>query len=136
MKLKNKKGFTMAELLIVIAIIAVLIAVAFPVFGAQLAKAEYAVDVANVRAAYSEAVADALMTSDYQGGKLTVPNSGWLKIKDAPVNGYFVNTPAALTASDTANTNDVGKQAIIVSPPDGVTAQYILVDEDILFVTE
>ena len=32
----NKKGFTLAELLIVVAIIAVLVAIAIPVFTAQL----------------------------------------------------------------------------------------------------
>ncbi|MGO4946443.1 type IV pilin protein [Blautia sp. Sow4_E7] len=36
---KSRKGFTLAELLIVVAIIAVLVAVAIPVFGSQLEKA-------------------------------------------------------------------------------------------------
>ena len=36
---KSRKGFTLAELLIVVAIIAVLVAVAIPVFGNQLEKA-------------------------------------------------------------------------------------------------
>ena len=49
----NKKGFTLAELLIVVAIIAVLVAVAIPVFNAQLEKSRQAVDVANMRAAYA-----------------------------------------------------------------------------------
>ena len=65
MKKLNKKGFTMAELLIVIAIIAILIAIAFPVFGAQLNKARHAVDVANIRSLYSEAAGNALMDENY-----------------------------------------------------------------------
>lgn len=64
MKKRSKKGFTLAELLIVIAIIAILIAIMFPVFGAQLDKARAAADLSNVRAAYSELVADAML-----GGK-------------------------------------------------------------------
>ena len=61
-KLENKKGFTLAELLIVVAIIAVLVAVAIPVFTAQLEKARQATDVANLRSAYAEAVAGYLGT--------------------------------------------------------------------------
>ena len=43
--LHNKKGFTLAELLIVVAIIAVLVAIAIPIFTAQLEKAREATDV-------------------------------------------------------------------------------------------
>ncbi len=50
---KNNKGFTLAELLIVVAIIAVLVAIAIPVFSAQLEKSREATDVANVRSAYA-----------------------------------------------------------------------------------
>lgn len=38
----SRKGFTLAELLIVVAIIAVLVAVAIPVFGSQLEKSREA----------------------------------------------------------------------------------------------
>ena len=62
-RLNNKKGFTMAELLIVVAIIAVLVAIAIPVFTSQLEKAREATDVANIRAAYAEAAADAITTN-------------------------------------------------------------------------
>ena len=56
MKKLSKKGFTLAELLIVVAIIAVLVAIAIPVFTAQLEKSREATDVANVRSAYAEVV--------------------------------------------------------------------------------
>ena len=55
MKKLNKKGFTLAELLIVVAIIAVLVAISIPIFSSQLEKAREATDVANIRAAYAEA---------------------------------------------------------------------------------
>lgn len=54
----NKKGFTLAELLIVVAIIAVLVAVSVPVFNSKLEKAREATDVANMRAAKAAVVAD------------------------------------------------------------------------------
>lgn len=52
----NKKGFTLAELLIVIAIIAILIAIAVPVFATSMKRAQMATDDANFRAAKSAAV--------------------------------------------------------------------------------
>ena len=55
MKKNNKKGFTLAELLIVVAIIAVLVAVAIPVFNAQLERSRDATSVANIRSAYAQA---------------------------------------------------------------------------------
>ncbi|MBE7008283.1 MAG: type II secretion system protein [Ruminococcaceae bacterium] len=54
-KKNNQKGFTLAELLIVVAIIAVLIAIMIPTFGGQLEKARESADLANLRAAYAEA---------------------------------------------------------------------------------
>jgi len=59
-KMNNRKGFTLAELLIVVAIIAVLVAVAIPVFTAQLEKAREATDIANVRSAYAEVMTNYL----------------------------------------------------------------------------
>ena len=53
-KLNNKKGFTLMEMLIVVAIIAVLVAIAIPVFNGALTKSKEAADVANIRAAYAD----------------------------------------------------------------------------------
>ena len=58
---KSREGFTLAELLIVVAIIAVLVAVAIPVFGSQLEKSREAADLANVRAAYAKVLTEANM---------------------------------------------------------------------------
>ena len=55
--MNRKKGFTLAELLIVVAIIGVLVAVSVPVFTAQRSKAVDAVNKANIRAAKSMALA-------------------------------------------------------------------------------
>lgn len=46
---RGKKGFTLAELLIVVAIIAVLVSVAIPVFNSQAEKARRAVDLDNMK---------------------------------------------------------------------------------------
>ena len=66
----NRKGFTLAELLIVVAIIAVLVAIAIPVFTTQLEKAREATDIANVRSAYATLVADYL--TDPKNGQIEV----------------------------------------------------------------
>ena len=62
--MKKNKGFTLAELLIVVAIIAVLVAVSIPVFTKQLERSREAVDLANLRNAYAEA-AYAAMTGEF-----------------------------------------------------------------------
>lgn len=43
-KLKSDRGFTLAELLIVVAIIGVLVAIAIPIFTSQLERSREAVD--------------------------------------------------------------------------------------------
>ena len=55
--MKNKKGFTLIEMLIVVAIIVILVAVSVPAFTANLEKASSATDEANMRAAKAAAVA-------------------------------------------------------------------------------
>ena len=63
---KNEvKGFTLAELLIVVAIIAVLVAISIPIFTSQLHKARVATDWANLRAYYAEIQADFISTGEY-----------------------------------------------------------------------
>lgn len=47
----SKKGFTLAELLIVVAIIGVLVGISIPIFTTQLEKSREATDIANLRAA-------------------------------------------------------------------------------------
>lgn len=54
--LKNKKGFTLAELLIVVAIIAILVAISVPIFTGKLESAKESTDKANERAAKAAAV--------------------------------------------------------------------------------
>ena len=53
-KKTNKKGFTIMEMLIVVAIIAVLAAILIPTFNGALTKSKEAADVANIRAGYAE----------------------------------------------------------------------------------
>lgn len=60
--MKKKAGFTLSELLIVVAIIGVLVAVSIPIFTQQLHKAEVATDWANVRSYYAQLQYDFMET--------------------------------------------------------------------------
>lgn len=57
---KKRKGFTLAELLIVVAIIAVLVAIGIPILTSQLEKSREATDAANIRAQYAQVMAEAI----------------------------------------------------------------------------
>ena len=63
--MKRNRGFTLMEMLIVVAIIAVLAAVAIPVFNGSLHKAKVAADMANVRAYYAELQTQYITTGEY-----------------------------------------------------------------------
>ena len=54
---KDKKGFTLMEMLIVVAIIAIIVAIAIPTFSNALTRAKVSADKANVRAYYAEVTA-------------------------------------------------------------------------------
>lgn len=85
MKKINNKGFTLAELLIVVAIIAVLVAVSIPVFTTQLEKSREAVDAANIRAAYAEVMTEVL-TGDTVGAHtvtLKQQTDGWQNVQNS-----------------------------------------------------
>ena len=96
--LRNKKGFTLAELLIVVAIIAVLVAIAIPIFTAQLEKARDAVSVANLRTAYAEAQTLVLTGNDGE-----TSDRATLKIKTSGTDDYY---SVAVTGVDLVGTKD------------------------------
>lgn len=88
------------EMLIVVAIIAILIAVAIPVFSAQLHKARVATDWANLRSFYADIQTD-YMTTGEQNPKVPVdwhtnPAYDWHSVTF--LNGQKVKMKAGLCA--------------------------------------
>ena len=100
---KNNKGFTLAELLIVVAIIAVLVAIAIPVFTNQLERSKEATDLSNIRAAYAEAVAD------YLGSGATTAKSATVSIIKQGTAGWVISDAKLYTRTN-------GKQASVGLP--------------------
>lgn len=91
---KNEKGFTLMEMLIVVAIIAVLVAIAIPTFTSSLNKAKVATDQANIRAGYASAMLKVL-ESDLDGA--TTPITAGTK--------FWLNADGSVTQGDTAPTS-------------------------------
>ena len=81
--MKNRKGFTLMEMLIVVAIIAILVIIAIPTFNSALAKARAATDVANIRSGYAAALVEA-MTNGVD--KTTEANNTYYLLKDGSVS--------------------------------------------------
>lgn len=87
-KLNNKKGFTLAELLIVVAIIGILVAVSVPVFTSKLADAKKATDDANVRAAKAAAVTAILAEDIKENQTVYYDAENGVLVSDKPSTGY------------------------------------------------
>ena len=77
------------EMLIVIAIVAVLISVAVPVLSSQLERSREAVDLANVRSAYAQVSTEALLgkTDVTVTVKLKQKQAGWQSVDPVNIGG-------------------------------------------------
>lgn len=118
-KKMNKKGFTLMEMLIVVAIIAILIAIAIPTFTAQLEKARVAADSANIRSAYALAKASTLTEQDPSGAAYgtggTPTTTSFTFGKDGSVTGAAYEIKAKTVTVDTVpgQTWTKGKNIVI-----------------------
>lgn len=88
-KINGKKGFTLAELLIVVAIIAILVVISMPILTSKLNDARKATDDANERAAKSVAVTR-FLGEDIESGKTYYydADNGTLEEANTGIEGY------------------------------------------------
>lgn len=108
---ENKKGFTLAELLIVVAIIAVLVAISIPIFTSQLEKSRDAVTIANVRAAYAQACADYLSDTTKSGKAATIDETVVFKGVQSGFSGLETQLPISIGAASDKVTAAMGGTA-------------------------
>ena len=78
---KKNRGFTLAELLIVVAVVGILVAISIPVFTSQLHKSKVATDEANLRSYYSVLMADYQATGKYDYDP-SITDDMWMNISD------------------------------------------------------
>ena len=133
----SKKGFTLAELLIVVAIIGVLVGISIPIFTAQLEKSREATDIANLRAAKAAAVSLYLAgdgTETYVSWTDTAtkvdPSKGFTAYYDA-ANGKLVATkPGTGYGEGTDLTGNASNTQFGYAPATSVKGQAIKVVVD------
>ena len=88
-KMKRSGGFTLIEMLIVVAIIAILVIVSIPMVSSSLDKAKKATDAANVRAAKAAAMIEYMMSEDTDGATYYYDaDTGKAQGAKADIKGY------------------------------------------------
>ena len=144
----NKKGFTLIEMLVVIAIIAVLVAIIIPVVVSSTDKAEAAADAANLRSVLGEAnsllmmkdpTGSILQTAEFDTGECkTFPgadmyilyvNPGFIKIYYEN-NGSYYGLDYFADIAEKGTTSLTGlTEAQAASVPNGVTPTWYMVSK-------
>lgn len=132
MKKLNKKGFTLIEMLVVIAIIAILVAIIIPTVTNATEKARQATDVANIRGYIAELQIDTLTKQMNQSDAWTklgltrgsdpssaVTTFGTKKSNQASYSASYAN--GILTVEYTATLLNDGMEATAVG---GVKNKY------------
>ncbi len=112
-KLMNKKGFTLMEMLIVIAIIVILVAIAVPTFSANLDDAKAATDAANERSAKAVAIVQDM------DSPLTVDTPYYFDVTD----GKLVTDKAKLTDKEDKGQSS-GKTSQVIKVVKSSTGEF------------
>ena len=97
---KRKSGFTLMEMLVVVAIIAVLIAIAIPLFSSALDNARKSTDLSNMRSAYAAAMAEWTLEAGESGEHVYYFNGSGVSENADGISGYGKSNVDASTFSD------------------------------------
>ena len=118
MKKRNQKGFTIMEMLIVVAIIAILAAIAIPTFNSALTKSKEAADVAKIRAAYAEMMMDYMMDNKQLTAEQIKDKIGTLNSKNLLTVGNDTITYKATKLENSKETDTTKKNTFTWSIKD------------------
>ena len=125
----SKKGFTLAELLIVVAIIGVLVGISIPIFTTQLEKSRESTDIANMRAAKAAAVSAYLGEEKIGDTQLGSGQTAAATLYYDAENGKLKDDPDGITAYGKGTGPAVGSPSntFMGYKPDKAAADYITV---------
>lgn len=126
-KLGKKNGFTLVEMLIVIAIIAILIAISIPMVNSSLENARKAVDQSNARNAISLAMIEVMtkdITADTTWAYEVNGNTGSVKVGGTAYKGRSKDVlnqdlTVTYTAANQTFTANNGFAALLTAAPAG-----------------
>lgn len=102
----NRKGFTITELVIVIAVIAILAAVLIPTFSSLISKANKNAALQKARNIYTQYVAD-----NAESG--TVKQDGWIIVDDG---AYYVEVVGGALDANSVTDDAPAAGAVIINP--------------------
>ena len=113
----NKKGFTLIEMLVVIAIIAILVAIVVPTVASATEKAKEAADAANIRSAVAEVTIKGLETEADYSAKVKMKQSDGFKTlgTDATICGIAASNDTVFKKSEVVVAYDAETGKVTIS---------------------
>ena len=120
----NKKGFTLIEMLVVIAIIAILVAIIIPTVLGSSTKAKAGTDAANLRSVIAEAYINVMSDAKYKftgsgtGSVSLLSNEAAAETADTTDRGYYTQMEC--------KTDDDYKLVVTIDKENNVNAYFAL----------
>lgn len=115
-KLNNKKGFTLIEMLVVIAIIAILVAIIIPTVTSATTKANAATDAANLRSAKAT-ITIKVLDDTYKAGDTVTADAAGVPAVSKTDGGAF---SCIITGAD----DSTGATVVVKYGEDGTIDHY------------